>query len=141
MGHIDILVVAVRRLSTPYGIGTLLAGPSPTSPMKRRLPTPLFLEQIDNAITPTLLTEANSLLCGQYFVTSQVGTGPMTVVVLWYFFFLILLTARLSGIVPLLSTFDPHQNVCTLISRIYLSNSIKSSRKAHKHLYYRIASC
>ncbi len=41
-GHIDILVVAVRRLSRRWKVKTLLAGPSPTSPMKRRLPTPLF---------------------------------------------------------------------------------------------------
>jgi len=41
-GHIDILVVAVRRLSRRWKVETLLAGPSPTSPMKRRLPTPLF---------------------------------------------------------------------------------------------------
>jgi len=40
-GHIDILVVAVR-LSRRWKVKTLLAGPSPTSPMKRRLPTPLF---------------------------------------------------------------------------------------------------
>ncbi len=40
--HIDILVVAVRRLSRRWKVETLLAGPSPTSPMKRRLPTPLF---------------------------------------------------------------------------------------------------
>jgi len=32
-GHIDILVVAVRRLSR-WKVKTLLAGPSPTSPMK-----------------------------------------------------------------------------------------------------------
>jgi len=42
MGHIDILVVAVRRLSRRWKVKTLLAGPSPTSPMRRRLPTPLF---------------------------------------------------------------------------------------------------
>ncbi len=41
-GHIDILVVAIRRLSRRRKVKTLLAGPSPTSPMKRRLPTPLF---------------------------------------------------------------------------------------------------
>jgi hypothetical protein len=41
-GHIDILVVAVRRLSRRWKVKTLLAGSSPTSPMKRRLPTPLF---------------------------------------------------------------------------------------------------
>ena len=41
-GHIDILVVAVRRLSRRWKVNTLLAGPSPTSPMRRRLPTPLF---------------------------------------------------------------------------------------------------
>ncbi len=41
-GHIDILVVAVRRLSRRWKVKTLLAGPSPTSPMRRRLPTPLF---------------------------------------------------------------------------------------------------
>jgi len=43
-GHIDILVVAVRRLSTSrrWKVKTLLAGPSPTSPTRRRLPTPLF---------------------------------------------------------------------------------------------------
>ena len=40
-GHIDILVVAVRRLSR-WKVKTLLAGPSPTSPMRRRLPTPLL---------------------------------------------------------------------------------------------------
>ncbi len=41
-GHIDILVVVVRRLSRRWKVKTLLAGPSPTSPMRRRLPTPLF---------------------------------------------------------------------------------------------------
>jgi len=41
-GHIDILVIAVRRLSRRWKVKTLLAGPSPTSPMRRRLPTPLF---------------------------------------------------------------------------------------------------
>ncbi len=41
MGHIGILVVVVRRLSR-WKVKTLLAGPSPTSPMRRRLPTPLF---------------------------------------------------------------------------------------------------
>ncbi len=41
-GHIDILVVAVRRLSRRWKVKTLLAGPSPTSPVRRRLPTPLF---------------------------------------------------------------------------------------------------
>ncbi len=42
-GHIDILVVVVRRLSRRWKVKTLLAGPSPTSPIRRRLPTPLFL--------------------------------------------------------------------------------------------------
>ncbi len=42
MGHIGILVVVVRRLSRRWKVKTLLAGPSPTSPMRRRLPTPLF---------------------------------------------------------------------------------------------------
>jgi len=42
MGHIGILVVAVRRLSRRWKVKTLLAGPSPTSPIRRRLPTPLF---------------------------------------------------------------------------------------------------
>ncbi len=42
-GHIDILVVAVRRLSRRWKVKTLLAGPSPTSSMKRRLPTLAFL--------------------------------------------------------------------------------------------------
>ena len=37
-----VLVVAVRRLSRRWKVKTLLAGLSPTSPMKRRLPTPLF---------------------------------------------------------------------------------------------------
>jgi len=36
------LVVAVRRLSRRWKVKTLLAGSSPTSPMRRRLPTPLF---------------------------------------------------------------------------------------------------
>jgi len=36
------LVVVVRRLSRRWKVKTLLAGPSPTSPMRRRLPTPLF---------------------------------------------------------------------------------------------------
>jgi len=35
-GHIDILVVAVRRLSR-WKVKTLLAGPSPTSPMKAEI--------------------------------------------------------------------------------------------------------
>ncbi len=39
-----ILVVVVWKLSTSrrWKVKTLLAGPSPTSPMRRRLPTPLF---------------------------------------------------------------------------------------------------
>ncbi len=41
-GAFDILVVVVRRLSRRWKMKTLLAGPSPTSPMRRRLPTPLF---------------------------------------------------------------------------------------------------
>jgi len=36
-GHIDILVVAVRRLSRRWKAKTLLAGPSPTSPMKAKI--------------------------------------------------------------------------------------------------------
>jgi hypothetical protein len=36
-GHIDILVVAVRRLSRRWKVKTLLAGPSPTSPMKAEI--------------------------------------------------------------------------------------------------------
>jgi hypothetical protein len=36
-GHIDILVVAVRRLSRRWKVKTLLAGPSPTSPMKAKI--------------------------------------------------------------------------------------------------------
>jgi hypothetical protein len=35
-------VEAVRSLSRSEQVKTLLAGPSPTSPMRRRLPTPLF---------------------------------------------------------------------------------------------------
>jgi len=42
-GHIDILIVAVRRLS---GRKTLLAGPSPTSPMKRRLLFPTYVASV-----------------------------------------------------------------------------------------------
>ncbi len=41
MGHIDILVVGYLRVGG-WKVKTLLAGLSPTSPMKRRLPTPLF---------------------------------------------------------------------------------------------------
>ncbi len=37
MGHIGILVVAVRRLSRRWKVKTLLAGPSPTSPMKAEI--------------------------------------------------------------------------------------------------------
>ncbi len=37
-GHIDILVVAVRSLSRSEQVKTLLAGPSPISPMKADLP-------------------------------------------------------------------------------------------------------
>ena len=37
MGHIDILVVVVRRLSRRWKVKTLLAGPSPTSPMKAEI--------------------------------------------------------------------------------------------------------
>jgi len=33
-GHIDILVVVVRRLSRRWKVKTLLAGPSPTSPIE-----------------------------------------------------------------------------------------------------------
>jgi len=36
-GHIDILVVAVRRLSRRWKVKTLLAGPSHTSPMKAEI--------------------------------------------------------------------------------------------------------
>jgi len=36
-GHIDILVVVVRRLSRRWKVKTLLAGPSPTSPMKAEI--------------------------------------------------------------------------------------------------------
>ena len=42
-GHIDILIVAVRRLS---GRKTLLAGPSPISPMKRRLLFPTYVGSV-----------------------------------------------------------------------------------------------
>jgi len=35
-GHFDILVVVVRRLSR-WKVKTLLAGPSPTSPMKAEI--------------------------------------------------------------------------------------------------------
>jgi len=38
MGY-DILVVVVRRLSRMWKVKTLLAGPSPVSPMRRRLPS------------------------------------------------------------------------------------------------------
>jgi len=41
-GHIDILVFAVRSLSRNEQVKTLLASSSPTIPMKRRSPTPLF---------------------------------------------------------------------------------------------------
>ncbi len=37
MGHIDILVVVVRRLSRRWKVKTLLAGPGPTSPMKAEI--------------------------------------------------------------------------------------------------------
>jgi len=37
MGHIGILVVVVRRLSRRWKVKTLLAGPSPTSPMKAEI--------------------------------------------------------------------------------------------------------
>jgi len=37
MGHIGILVVVVRRLSRRWKVKTLLAGPSPTSPMKAKI--------------------------------------------------------------------------------------------------------
>ncbi len=43
-GHIDSLVVAVWRLSRRWKVKTLLAGPSPTSPMERRLPTPPYTQ-------------------------------------------------------------------------------------------------
>ncbi len=36
-GHIDILVVVVRRLSRRWKLKTRLAGPSPTSPMKAEI--------------------------------------------------------------------------------------------------------
>jgi len=36
-GHIDILVVAVRSLSRSQQVKTLLAGPSPISPMKAEI--------------------------------------------------------------------------------------------------------
>ncbi len=42
MGHLVYGVEAVRSLSRSEQVKTLLAGPSPTSPMRRRLPTPLF---------------------------------------------------------------------------------------------------
>ena len=36
-GHIDILVVAVRSLARTEQVKTLLAGPSPISPMKAEI--------------------------------------------------------------------------------------------------------
>ncbi len=36
-GHIDIMVEAVRSLSRSEQVKTLLAGPSPTSPMKAEI--------------------------------------------------------------------------------------------------------
>jgi hypothetical protein len=41
-GHIDILVVAVRSLSRSEQVKTLLAGPSPISPMKAEITIPYF---------------------------------------------------------------------------------------------------
>ncbi len=61
-GHIDISVVAVRRLSRRWKVKTLLAGPSPTSPMRRRLPTPLFPTlPFGNRSLQTPLFEASKL--------------------------------------------------------------------------------
>jgi len=42
MGHIGILVVAVQDYLEDEKVKTLVACPSSTSPMRRRLPTPLF---------------------------------------------------------------------------------------------------
>ena len=62
MRHIGILVVVVRRLYLRrWKAKTLLAGPSPTSPIRRRLPTPLFptiswglLEIGNSTVTPVV---------------------------------------------------------------------------------------
>jgi hypothetical protein len=50
-GHIDILVVSVRRLSRRWKVKTLLAGPSPTSPMKAEI----TISPISNILTFWLL--------------------------------------------------------------------------------------
>jgi hypothetical protein len=47
-GHIDILVVVVRRLSRRWKVKTLLAGPSPTSPMKAEI----TISPISNTLKP-----------------------------------------------------------------------------------------
>ncbi len=49
-GHIDILVVAVRRLSRRWKVKTLLAGPSPTSPMKAEITISPISNIIDMSI-------------------------------------------------------------------------------------------
>ncbi len=56
MGHIGILVVAVRRLSRTWKVKTLLAGPSPTSPMKAEI----TISPISNRWKDTV--------CGRWFV-------------------------------------------------------------------------
>jgi len=63
-GHIDILIVAVRRLSRRWEVKTLLAGPSPTNPMRRWLPTPLF--PID------IVINLNGLIGSRYKTIHQV---------------------------------------------------------------------
>ncbi len=45
-GHIDILVVAIRRLSRRWKVKSLLAGPSPTSPMRRGYQLPYFQQDV-----------------------------------------------------------------------------------------------
>jgi len=50
-GHVEIWVVAVRRLSRRWKVKTILAGPSPTSPMKAEI----TISPISNsAMTDTL---------------------------------------------------------------------------------------
>ncbi len=72
MGHIGILVVVVRRLSRRWKVKTPLAGPSPTSPMRRRLPTPLFPTKRD--YTAPILEKATLKLIGSVTFSVLVAT-------------------------------------------------------------------
>jgi len=69
-GHIDILVVAVRRLSRRWKLKTRLAGPSPTSPMKAEITiSPISNRQLQTVLGPTIVKIYNL----EYDVSSAVS--------------------------------------------------------------------